>query len=573
MNCKISSKTRFQVGFIFLFCLAVILGMSTPVLAGPAAQDPPPPPTPTQTPAQVATPLPGVPVNFGGQTLFYVYERMVSLSPAERAALISKNIAQLADDPFAPALEITLAESDQGTDLMVGETVLLTVTDADAKAIGMQRDQAAQAAAKKIQETVQNYRQLNTPLSLAQRILIALGTLAIMLMILFSLNRLLRRKLENIERAPSSVDEDDILAKAGLYRTGLWRRFIRLLFNLGMAAAVLILLFVVSPFILRLFSPTARIANQLLAFLTSTLSRVWTWFGEYRGNLFTILLIVVITYALTRLVSAFFAELGQGTIRIGGFDPEWALFTRRIINFLLCVGALVMAFPYIPGSDTEAFRGITIFLGLLLTLSSTAAVTNIVAGVIQTYTGAFRVGDTIKIADTMGVVIEKRLLTTRVRTPKQEEVSIPNSLVLNTSVVNYSALASTTGVILYTTVTIGFDVPWRTVHNLLLSATASTPNLLNDPPPYVLQTSLNDYHISYQLNCYTKCPELMPRIYTALHQNILDAFNQAGVEIMSPAFTALRDGNTITLPVENRPADYQAAGIRVDHSRSVRPVE
>jgi len=273
---------------------------------------------PTQTPAQVATPLPGVPVNFGGQTIFYLYERMGSLSPAERAASISKKIAQLADDPFAPALEITLAVSDQGTDLMVGETVLLTVTGADAKAIGMQRDQAAQAAAKKIQETVQNYRQLNTPLSLAQRILITLGTLAILLMILFSLYGLLRRKLESVERAPASVDEDDFLAKAGLYRTGFWRRFIHLLFNLGMAAAVL---------------------------------------------------------------------------------------------------------------------------------------------------------------------------------------------------------------------------------------------------------------ISYQLNCYTKCPELMSRIYTALHQNILDAFNQAGVEIMSPAFTALRDGNTITLPVENRPADYQAPGIRVDYSQSVVPVE
>ena len=170
----------------------------------------------------------------------------------------------------------------------------------------------------------------------------------------------------------------------------------------------------------------------------------------------------------------------------------------------------------------------------------------------------------IRIADITGMVIEKRLLTTLVRTYKQEDVSFPNSLIMNASVVNYSALARTSGLVLYTTVTIGYDVPWRTVHGLLLEAAEKTPGLLKDPAPFVLQTSLNDYHVSYQINVYTKEAERMPRIYSLLHENIQDGFNQAGIEIMSPAFSALRDGNTVTLPEENRPSGYKTPGFRVE---------
>jgi small-conductance mechanosensitive channel len=191
-------------------------------------------------------------------------------------------------------------------------------------------------------------------------------------------------------------------------------------------------------------------------------------------------------------------------------------------------------------------------------------VANVIAGVIQTYTGAFRVGDVIKIGEVSGIVVEKRLLSTEVRTFKNEEVFIPNAAVISSNVMNYSKMARGKGVIFYTTVTIGYDAPWRKIHELLVTAAVETPDIQADPAPFVLQTSLNDYHVSYQLNCYTRRPDRMMKIYSALHASIQDHFNAAGVEIMSPTFSALRDGNTVTIPPEQRPEGYQPPGFRIE---------
>jgi small-conductance mechanosensitive channel len=318
------------------------------------------------------------------------------------------------------------------------------------------------------------------------------------------------------------------------------------------------------PFILRSFKATANLANRITQFLVQPFASSWTWFQINLPDLVTIGVIILVTYLLIRLVRAFFNELGEGSIQIEGFDPEWAPFTSRIVAFLLAVGAVIISFPYIPGSDSEAFKGITIFLGALFTLSSTAAVANIVSGIIQTYTGAFSVGDVVRIGDVLGVVKEKNLLTTRVRTFKNEDVSIPNGNVLNSNVTNYTNQAEVNNLILYTTITIGYDVPWEQIHQLLIAAALETPDILKDPAPFVLQTSLNDYHVSYQLDCFTNEPVKMMRTYSALHANIQDKFNQAGVEIMSPAFTALRDGNTITIPEADRPEGYKAPGFRLE---------
>ena len=552
-------KFNLRLSLATFFFLAALLGMTTMVKAAPVAQDPPPTPE--------STPLPGFPVTLGGKTLFYVYQRIGPLTPAERAALIQQKIQQVAGDPFAPPVQITLAESDQGIDLITGDTILLTVTQADAQAVGLSREEAAQAAARLIQEHIEEYRLLNTPQARANRFLTTMVLLLVLFVPLFFLNRMIQRRLDRIEQATATSEGNEVHDATGFYRTRLWMRLIRLLYNAVRVALVLVLLFIVSPYVLQLFPSTASYARPITAFLTGVLSSAWSWLADHWDELLTIVVIILITHGLTRLVRAFFVEVEQGTIRFARFDPEWAPFTRRILNFLLIVGAIMIAFPYVPGSDSEAFRGISVFLGLLFTLSSTAAVANIVSGVIQTYTGAFRLGDVVRMGDTTGIVIEKSLLTTRLRTFKKEDVSIPNSLVMNAQVVNYSVQARTTGLVLYTTVTIGYDVPWRKVHELLLCAAANTPGLVSDPAPFILQTSLNDYHVSYQLNAYTKQPEIMAQLYAQMHQNIQDEFNQAGVEIMSPAFTSLRDGNTITIPPENRPPHYQPPGFLVDGNR------
>jgi len=193
-----------------------------------------------------------------------------------------------------------------------------------------------------------------------------------------------------------------------------------------------------------------------------------------------------------------------------------------------------MAFPYIPGSNSPAFKGISIFFGVLLSLGSSSAISNILAGFSLIYRRAFKVGDRVKIADFMGDVMEMRLEVTHLKTIKNEEIVVPNSMINSSHVINYSTLANRNGLILHTSVTIGYDAPWRQIHALLLMAAEKTPGLLSEPKPFILQTALNDFYVAYELNVYCNTPQMMVEIYSDLHKNIQDAFNEYGVQIMSP---------------------------------------
>jgi small-conductance mechanosensitive channel len=232
----------------------------------------------------------------------------------------------------------------------------------------------------------------------------------------------------------------------------------------------------------------------------------------------------------------FFKQVEQSTITITGFYPEWAKPTDKLLTFLTVAFAVIVAFPYIPGSDSPAFKGVSIFIGVLFSLGSQSAVSNIIGGLVMTYRRAFRVGDRIKIADIIGDVTEIKLQQTHIRTIKNEDVIVPNSTILNSNITNYSSLAREKGLILHTAVTIGYDAPWRQVHAMLLMAAGRTEGLQHEPPPFVLQTSLDDFYVRYELNVYTDAPQDMVQIYSELHKNIQDCFNEYGVQIMSPHY-------------------------------------
>jgi len=211
-----------------------------------------------------------------------------------------------------------------------------------------------------------------------------------------------------------------------------------------------------------------------------------------------------------------------------------------------------------------------VFMGVLVSLSSSSALSNMIAGIVMTYTGAFRIGDRVKLGDTFGDIIETSLLATRIRTIKNEDVTIPNSLVIGSAVTNYTREASTRGLILHTTVTIGYDAPWRTIHGLLIEAARATPGVLAEPAPFVWQTALNDFYVSYEINAYTASPQDMIDIYAALHARIQDTFFAAGVEIMSPHYTSIRDGNTVAMPEAFRPPAYEPRGFRLEGTPAAR---
>jgi small-conductance mechanosensitive channel len=301
---------------------------------------------------------------------------------------------------------------------------------------------------------------------------------------------------------------------------------------------------------LSFFPGTQTIVSSLLDKIGEMLIGAGESALGYLPNLITLVFIVIITRYTLKLLRFFHDGIHSKKIRIAGLHQELTGPTFQLLRFMVFALALVAAYPFLPGSNSPVFRGITIFVGFLLSLGSTSLVTNIVSGIVLTYTRGLRIGDRVKIGGTVGDVLERTLLVTRIRTIKNVVVTIPNGMVLNNEIINYNAPMLEEGLILNTTVTIGYDVPWRRVHDLLIQAALATRDILSDPKPFVLQTSLDDYYVSYELNAYTHAPERMVMIYSELHQNIQDWFNEAGVEIMSPKYTAYRGGDEVTIPAE-----------------------
>ena len=269
---------------------------------------------------------------------------------------------------------------------------------------------------------------------------------------------------------------------------------------------------------------------------------------SYIPNVFFILLFAFITHQMIKIVGILSSAISRGAISFPKFHKEWANPTEKIIKFLIILLAIIMTAPYLPGFDTPAFKGITIFLGIILSLGSTAAVANIVAGLVLIYMRAFRVGDRVKVNNIEGDIKEHSMLITRIRTIKNRIITIPNSLVLASPIINYSIMAENPGIVISTTVTIGYDVPWRKVHTLLMDSAIQTANVLKNPNPFIMQSKLDDYSITYELNAYTNQASNRHFILSELHQHIQDNFNAANIEIMSPQYTAIRKANQSIMP-------------------------
>ncbi|MGA7953641.1 MAG: mechanosensitive ion channel family protein [Gloeobacterales cyanobacterium] len=356
-------------------------------------------------------------------------------------------------------------------------------------------------------------------------------------------------RIQNLELLPSTQIADILISLVKTLRSGI----------------ILGALYIYVLLILSFFPWTRPFGTSLSSYLLQTLDVGSQAFLSYLPNLFTIILVFILTYYILKFVQFIFTEISRETFTFPGFYPEWAIPTNNLVRVLIIALAAVIAFPYFPGAQSPAFQGISIFLGLLISLGSSSAIANVVAGVILIYTRAFQIGDRVKIGDAIGDIVEKTLLVTRIRTPKNVVITIPNATVLNSQVINSSALGKTPGnnLILHTTVTLGYDLPWRKVHEALINAARATSNILAEPSPFVLQTSLDDFYVSYEINAYTDKPRIMARIYSELHQNIQDKCNEAGIEILLPHYRAVRDGNQNTIPENYLPKDYVAPGFKI----------
>ncbi|MGB3639445.1 MAG: mechanosensitive ion channel domain-containing protein [Rivularia sp. (in: cyanobacteria)] len=521
-----------------------------------------PTPTPTETPASTSINK-GATVELGGEELFKIRAGVGAFSPEERAIAVNNRILKLADDPTIAVERIRIDDKPLTTNLTVDNRVLLTITDADARAADQSRQELARNYREKIQNIITQYRIQRSPDYIRQGIFnSAIATvLLIVTLILFAIVfPWLYRKVNNLQSTQFPtirIQNFELLTATRISRLliGLLK-LLRFLLTLGV-------FIIYVPLVMSFFPWTRQISLTVFRYFLEAAETSWEGFLNYLPSLFAIGIILFITYYFIKLLGNFFTSIGNGNLRIQGFYQEWAEPTFKLSVVLIVILAAVIAFPYLPGFGSPAFQGISLFLGLLLSLGSSVVVANVVAGIILIYTRAFQIGDRIKIGDAIGDVVEKTLFVTRLRTVKNVIITLPNTSVFTNQIVNYTAAEldpNQAPLILHTTITLGYDVPWRKVYQVLIDAAKSTTHLLSEPEPFVLQTSLDDFYVSYELNAFTRNPSIMARIYSELHQNIQDKCNEAGIEILSPHYSAVRDGSQITIPEDYLPKDYKTPG-------------
>lgn len=530
---------------------SVLLAMTNPFLH--AQEDT------TKTPA----PAGGAPVVFADDTLFSLHARIGPFSPQDRARAITQRMSKLSQDPLARIDTLVTSMGETSTDILSGDIVIMSVFDADAAAAGLTRQQMVQDFTQKIYAALQKQSSRTSLKSILLGILFTLIATFVLIFVFRVLNSIFPKIYAKFNtwrgtRIPSlKIQKLEVLSSD---------RITELLIGLMKAVrltAVLLLLYFYLPLVFSFFPWTRGLAGTLFGYILSPVNAIWRGVLSYLPNIFFIAVIATVTHYTIRTVRWLFREIAKGTITLPGFHRDWAEPTFKIARFLIIAFAAIVVFPYLPGSGSPAFQSVSVFLGVLFSLGSASAIANVVSGVVLTYTRAFSVGDRVKIADTVGDVIEKTLLITRVRTIKNVDITIPNAMVLGSHIVNFSSSAQARGLILHTSVTIGYDVPWKKVHELLIAAAKSTPHVLPEPAPFVLQTGLNDFYVSYELNAYTEKPGMMAKIYSELHQNIQDKFNEACVEIMSPHYSAMRDGNMTTIPENYLPKTYAPPSFRI----------
>lgn len=483
-------------------------------------------------------------------TLFMIYSGIGATHPRERAQAIGQRVRKIYTENLLRRDSLVIVPTEYHFDIMLGDWLIVSISETDALWYNNSMDAVAAELSSRITESVAAARKELGWI----RLLIRLGLVILLLTAVFLLIKAIGvgyRRLMVYVRINKSKWLKDLAYKDYTFLTAE-QEFSFMLFALKVARwiAIILLVYLTLPMLFSIFPATRDWADNLFLLIWSPFKTIILSVLDYLPNLFTIVVIYLVMRYVIRFVGYIFTEIEADKLNISGFHADWASPTYSIIRFLLYAFMFVLIFPYLPGSDSQVFQGVSVFIGILFSLGSSTAIANMVAGLVITYMRPFKIGDRIKIADTIGVVQEKTLLVTRIRSIRNEIITIPNSSVLSGNTVNYTTEASGIGLVINTSVTIGYDVPWRETHQALLDAAAKTDLLLKDPRPFVWQTSLDDFYVSYELNAYTRNPNQVLAIYSELHQNIQDVFNERGIEIMSPHYRAERDGNPTTIPSE-----------------------
>lgn len=491
---------------------------------------------------------PGVPIVVEGDTLFYLYAKRGGHTPQQRAEMATLVIMELGRRFNLRPDSLYIESSDIVTDLMYGNKVIVSFTDQDGLWENSPRDQLAASKKLIIVRKLKEMKEEYGFWQLGKRILYFLLVLVGQFLLFKLTTRLFKRIKLRIQKLKDTKLKTISIQDYELLDTQKQVNLLVFLSNLLRYVFMLLQLLLTVPLLFSIFPQTESFAYQMFSYIWNPIKSILNGIIGHIPNLFTIFVIFYAVKYLVRLVRYLANEVRTERLKLRGFYPDWATPTFHIIRFLLYAFMIAMIYPYLPGSKSGVFQGISVFVGLIVSLGSSTVIGNIIAGLVITYMRPFKLGDRIKLNDTTGNVIEKTPLVTRIRTPKNEVVTIPNSFIMSSHTVNFSQSAREYGLIIHSELSIGYDVPWRQVNRLLIEAALNTPGVLDDPRPFVLETSLSECNPVYQVNAYVKEVDRLSQIYSDLYQNIQDRFNDAGVEITSPQYVAVRDGNETTIP-------------------------
>ncbi len=486
-------------------------------------------------------------------TLFLIYNKIGSFTSAERAENITKRIDKLYDDDFLNLDSIQIIEEDGSAEIVYGDMIIMSITETDVLWSG--DTETKYELAEKNEEIIK----LSLERAIAERtfprMIIRIGlTILVFLsafLVIWLINKLYKRLVAYLsnrkERKLKDIKYKNYTVLSVKQETSIILYITRIIKWI----LIILAIYLIVPLVFSIFPITRQWADVLFGFIWMPLKKILLSVWDYLPNVFIILVIVIVFRYLIRLIKYFFSEIAKGRMKLPKFYPEWALPTFHIIRVLLIAFAFVMIFPYLPGANSPIFAGVSVFLGLLVSLGSSSAIANIIAGLVITYMRPFQLGDRIQFGDKTGDVIEKTILVTRLRTIKNEEITIPNSTILTGNTVNYSAYTKNEGLIIHVEIAMDYDYPWQDIYEALIKAALQTDNILKDPKPFVLQLSLNEFYVTYQINAYINDANKQAEIYSNLNQNIQDVFAKKGLNLLSPNYEVNFNDNTKLNPQAN----------------------
>ncbi|MEM0518411.1 MULTISPECIES: mechanosensitive ion channel family protein [Aequorivita] len=502
-------------------------------------------------------------IGFFNDTLFVLYSKLGSFSPKERADIISERIKKLVNNYDFKANSLKVEDAETVKDIVWDSNIIMSISETDALWNDTSKTELAEVYREKITAAVLEYRDQTSFATLAKQIGLALLVLLVIILLIYYISKAFNWTAHKIQLQENQKIQGIKIKNYVLFDAKRQVNALLLANKLIKWFVILIAVYIALPILFGLFPWTEHFADTLFGYILNPLKNILMSFWNYLPNLITILVIIIVFRYALKGISFLKDEIAKGNLTINGFYADWAAPTYQIIRILVIAFMFIVIFPYLPGSESPIFKGVSVFLGFLFTFGSAGSLSNIIAGLVLTYMRLFTIGDRVKIGEVTGDVIEKSSLVTRVRTAKNEIISIPNSTVMNSHTINYSSDAPAKGLIIHTTVTIGYDVPWKDMYEVLIEAALRTDLVLKEPKPFVLQTSLEDFYVAYQINAYVREANKQATIYSDLHQNIQDVCNERGIEILSPHYRAARDGNATTIPSDYLPKDYVAPSFNV----------